>query len=581
MSSLNRVNLRADLCIVGGGVAGVCAALAAARHGIQVVLMHDRPVPGGNASSEIRMWIRGARGKNCRETGIIEELLLEDLYKNPKGSMSIWDSILYGKLQYAENLTLLLNTSCLDAEMAGDRIASVTGWQSNSQTYYRVEADYFADCSGDSILAALTPALHRSGREAASEFNESIEPAVADKYTMGSSCLIQIREWQEEVPFIAPEWADKYTSEEQLPTHRDYEAAYGQNFWYLELGGMEDVIKDADAHRERLLRLAFGVWDFLKNYSKNKAAWAKWELEWVGFLPGKRESRRYQGAYTMSQRDVEAGGKFPDMVAYGGWTMDDHHPAGFEYPGPPTIYHPAPSPFGIAYRCLYSANIPNLFFAGRNISVTHAALSSARVMGTCASLGQAMGTAAAIAALNRISPAAVYEEHITELQQQLLEDDCFLPGMQRQLSDISLSAMVSSSNTCDAQALLDGYDRPWKDDEHCWSGSIGDSVTLQWDNPVSAKRIRIVFDSNLNRIDDSTVALRFLNQADKAVPETLVTAFKLEYLDVDGTWKLLEKVQENHQRLYVLKRTVEMRALRLTLLAGKAPELKVFSFDAK
>ena len=155
---MRTLNYKTDLCIVGGGISGLCCALAAARHGIKVVLMHDRPVLGGNASSEIRMSIGGAHGKDNRESGIVEEIILENYYKNPGLKFTLHDGILYEKAMAEENLTLLLNTSCLDAVMSGSAIKSVKGWQSNAETFHIVEAKYFADCSGDSILAPLTGA---------------------------------------------------------------------------------------------------------------------------------------------------------------------------------------------------------------------------------------------------------------------------------------------------------------------------------------------------------------------------------------------------------------------------------------
>ena len=167
---------RADLCVVGGGLAGMCAAIAAARHGVRVALMHDRPVLGGNASSEIRMWICGARGENNRETGIIEEIALENLYRNPLRNYSMWDTVLYDKVRHEDNVALILNCSCTDLQMDGNRIRSVKGWQLTTQTWHTVEADLFADCSGDSILAPLSGAQFRMGREARREFGEDIEP---------------------------------------------------------------------------------------------------------------------------------------------------------------------------------------------------------------------------------------------------------------------------------------------------------------------------------------------------------------------------------------------------------------------
>ncbi|MCJ7550626.1 MAG: FAD-dependent oxidoreductase, partial [Anaerolineae bacterium] len=420
---MENITHQVDFCVVGGGLSGMCAAIAAARHGAKVALMQDRPMVGGNASSEIRMHVCGAHGENNRESGIIEEIELENHYRNPLRNYSIWDSILYEKVRFEPNITLLLNCSCNSLEMDGDRIVSVKGWQLTTETWHTVKADLFADCSGDSILAPLSGAAFRVGREARAEFDESIEPEIADRKTMGMSCLIQVRETDRPQPFVPPTWAYVYETDEDLPKRGHN--ILSTNFWWIELGGEQDSIHDTEAIRDELLKVAFGVWDHLKNHGDHGSE--NWVLDWIGFLPGKRESRRYEGDVIMTQNDVSAEGRFEDLVAYGGWTMDDHHPGGFNWPGEPTIFHPAPSPFGIAYRTLYSRNIANLFCAGRNISVTHAAMSATRVMATCAVLGQAAGTAAAIAAREATTPRGVYEAHLAELQQMLMDDDCFLP----------------------------------------------------------------------------------------------------------------------------------------------------------
>ncbi|HBE02952.1 MAG TPA: FAD-dependent oxidoreductase, partial [Spirochaetia bacterium] len=283
-----------DFCVIGGGLAGMCAAIAAARHGLKTVLVHDRPVLGGNASSEIRMWICGAHGENNLETGIIEEIQLENLYRNNYPNYSVWDSILYEKIRFEPNITLLLNCSCNDAVMKKNRIFSIKSWQGTAETWHTVKAEFFADCSGDSILAPLSGALCRIGREAASEFAEDIEPAVADHKTMGLSCLIQARETDRPRKFIPPVWANKYPDKDSFPQRR-HDLAGSQNFWWLELGGDGDSIHATENLRDELLKTAFGVWDHIKNHGDHGAE--NWVLEWVGFLPGKRESRRYIGDY--------------------------------------------------------------------------------------------------------------------------------------------------------------------------------------------------------------------------------------------------------------------------------------------
>ena len=236
------------------------------------------------------------------------------------------------------------------------------------------------------------------------------------------------------------------------------------------------------------MKIAYGAWDYIKNRSPKRAQADCWALEWVGALPGKRENRRLVGDHVLTQHDVRAGGDFADLVAYGGWSMDDHHPAGLLYPGEPTIFHAAPSPYGIPYRCLYSRNVENLLFAGRNISVTHAALSSTRVMGTTALLGQAAGTAAALCVRHRCPPRSLASgERLAELQRTLMEDDCWLPGKQRPVSELARSATLVADGQDDG-ALLDGWDRDRPDAEHAWTAPVGNAATYHLGHAADGRR---------------------------------------------------------------------------------------------
>lgn len=574
-----------DFCVVGGGMSGVCAAVAAARNGATVVLMQDRPVLGGNASSEIRMWVCGAHGANNRETGILEEIMLENFYRNPTANYSVWDSVVYEKALLEPNLTLLLNCSCTAAEMEGSRIKSVRGWQGTAETWHTVEAALFADCSGDSILAPLTGAEVRVGREASSEFGEDIEPPVADKKTMGMSCLIQTREMDRPVPYTAPEWANKYLSDDDLP-HRGHDVI-GNNWWWFELGGENDSIHDTERLRDELLAVAFGVWDHIKNHGDHGAD--NWALEWVGFLPGKRESRRYVGDHILTQNDVRAEGRFDDLVAYGGWSMDDHHPGGLRYSGPPTIFHPAPSPYGIPYRCLYSRNIENLFCAGRNISATHAALSSTRVMGTCSILGQAVGTAAALAAREGLTPRGVYEQRVAELQATLMEDDCYLPWHARLADALTREATLTAS-TGDAEPLRNGHDRHIGEADNGWTGPVGSFVEYRWDSPRTVSELRFTFDSDLDRVFRTGERNRGQNMhccyrpndTFYRMPDAMVKAFRIEALQANGEWKTVLKEDNNRRRLARLPVAIETMALRFIPEATwGAAEAHVFAFEVR
>lgn len=525
--------LKADLCVVGGGMAGLCCAIAAARQGIKTVLVHDRAVLGGNASSEIRMWVCGAHGKDNRETGIIEEIVLENFYQNKGLKFPIWDSVLYEKAICEPNLTLLLNSGCFDAVMDNDRIVSIKAWQSNAETFHVVEATYFADCSGDSILAPLSGAEYRYGREAKREFDETIPPDEADKKTMGMSCLFQIRQTDHPVEFIKPEWAYTYKTDADLP-HKGHENGPLANFWWIEVGGEWDCLHDTDRCRDELLKIAYGVWDHMKNQGDHNVE--NWELEWIGFLPGKRESRRYVGEYIITQNDVEAGGKFQDIVAYAGWTMDDHFPAGFYYTeGHSTIYHPAPSPWGLPLRCMISKNIRNLTFAGRNISVTHAALSSSRVMATCAILGQALGTAIAQAVKENVD---VRDVHIPTLQKTLMDEDCYIPWHDREVSPLTKSAL------CSHEVVRNGK---YRGEENLWQGTAGEEITYSFEKATKISQIRLVFDSNLNRNYRNMPCNYPLEEKIIKLPDTIIKAYRMEGVGENGEVFSLE-MENNHQR---------------------------------
>ncbi len=579
-----------DFCVVGGGLSGLCAAVAASRHGAKVLLMQERPMLGGNASSEVRMWVCGAHGKNVHETGIIEELELENMYRNPTRNYSVWDGIMYEKVAFESDVELLLNCSCNACEMDGDRIVSVTGWQMTTQTFHKVEADLFADCSGDSVLAPLTGAEYRFGREAREEFGEDIAPVEADRKTMGMSCMLQARQETTPNTYIPPEWAYKYTKEDLLPYRVPDMSEPNENFWYLELGGENDSIADTEALRNELLKTAYGIWDYVKNDPENVEKNKNWHLDWVGILPGKRESRRYVGDYIMKQQDVRAEGRFEDLVAYGGWSMDDHHPAGFLTKEPPTIYHPAPSPYGIPYRSMYSRNIANLMFAGRNISVTHTAMSSTRVMATCATIGQAVGTAAAIAVREKISPRGVYEGFIGELKQTLMEDDCYLPFNKREVPQLTLSAKLTCESA-DAENLRNGLDRPIGDDDNGATVPLGSAIEYDVGSEQPLHHVRIIFDGDLDRATQpekesrrnrNMLHNRLSGWPDAYVAKTLTKAFRIEGEKADGTVTVLYEEKNNRQRFCPVDISGSFRKLRLIPMQTWGNEnCHLFSFDVR
>lgn len=588
MEAFQTVRHKADFCVVGGGLSGMCAAVAAARHGAKVALMQERPMLGGNASSEIRMWVCGAHGSNNRETGLIEELMMENQYRNPNRNYSVWDGILYELVRNEPNILLLLNCTCHAADMNGSRIRRVRGWQMTTQQFHEVEADLFADCSGDSVLAPLTGAKYRTGREAKHEFGEDIAPLVSDRKTMGMSCMLQAREENVASGFIPPAWAYHYTTEDLLPYRVPRMENTGENFWYLELGGEQDTIADTEMLRDELLKTAYGIWDYVKNAPGNKEKNKYWRLDWMGILPGKRESRRYIGKYIMHQNDIRGEGRFDDVVAYGGWTMDDHIPAGFLTREKPTIFHPAPSPYGIPYRCMYSANIDNLMFAGRNISVTHTAMSSTRVMATCATIGQAVGTAAAIAVRDGISPDAVYQSRLQELKQTLMDDDSYLPFNRRTVPALTASAKLAVAAS-DADNLRNGLDRPIAGQDNGTYIALNDNATYTFPHETDISMVRIIFDSDLDRMtlaetdrQRGMLHNRPLAWKDTYVPATMTKAYRLEGILADGSTILLHETANNYKRLNRIPISARVKGVRLIPIATWGSETAhVFSFDVR
>lgn len=589
---LNKKHVECDLCVVGGGIAGMLAAISAAREGISVVLMHERPVLGGNASSEIRMWICGARGEDNRETGIIEEIALENLYRNPTKSYAIWDTVLYEFVKREKNINLLLNCTCMDAKTEKGRFAdgrdikikSVTGYQMTTQSFYEVEAKFFCDSSGDSILAPLTGANFRLGREGSAEFGEDTVSEKGDKMTMGMSCLIQGRESTKDVKYIPPTWAKKLTEkdfENREPNLYDEM----ENFWYLELGGDRDTIGDTETLRDELVALAAGTWDYVKNSGRFDSS--KWDLDFLGFLPGKRESRRMCGEYMITQRDVSDGVVFEDEIAYGGWPIDDHFPGGFYHRGVPNTDIKTPAPYSLPYRALYSENVENLFFAGRNISMTHTAMSSIRVMATCGLLGEAVGNAAAIATKKGLTPHGVYQNEIKTLQKKMLDSDLFLPSKTREISKICKNANLSG-----ADSLRNGQDRAHRiygtdKDSARYIADAGEEITYSFEK-AKINSVHIVFDSDLNRKTlpggwceqiHSTRANHMIASPQMHLPTTLCKSFRL-IGELDGKTVEILKVTENKKRTYHIALDSEFD--KLTLIPEESwgeEKTPVISFD--
>ncbi len=552
---MNKVmEIRCDVAVVGGGMSGICAAVAAARHGAKTLLIQDRPVLGGNASSEIRMHICGADKHgaidDARESGILEELLLENRYMNPQHSFSVQDAVFWNAVKRQNNLDLYLNTRMLDVETANNRIVSVSAVQTTSEKRFRFYADYFIDATGDGYLGFAANAEYMYGREDKSAFGEPNAIDKADMQVMGSSLMFTAKDMGRPVRFIKPEWAYTFT-ENDLKKRLHNEITSG--YWWIEISGELDPIDDAEEIRDELIKILYGIWDHIKNTPGHNAD--NYALDWVGFLPGKRESRRLKGKYVLTERDLSSCRNFADAVAYGGWDMDVHVASGIlSKESEATVYHPVKDVYGIPYRCLYSVNVNNLFLAGRAISVTHMAFGSTRVMGTCAVVGQAVGTAAAMAVDKKLLSCSELEDSVSELQQELLKDGCFIPEIQNEdNADLAKKARVAATSfkkEGKPQNVVNGAVRNRRGVCNAYIsdgiGPSGERLSLTWDNPIDANCLLIRFDTNF-RYELTITLSDAIRRRQRPFPPELVKDYDAEFY-LGG--KLLKKIQirDNIQR---------------------------------
>lgn len=445
--------LAADLAVIGGGVSGTCAAITAARQGLKVVLVQDRPVLGGNASSEVRLWMLGATshmGNNnrwAREGGVVDELMVENMYRNPEGNPLIFDTVLLDKVVLEPNITLLLNTAVYDIEKsAADELSAVKAFCSQNSTEYVIQAPLFCDASGDGIVAFLAGAAFRMGAEAKEEFGELFAPTKEYGELLGHSLYFYSKDTGKPVKFVAPSYAlDDIT---KVPRFRNFNAReYGCKLWWLEYGGRLDTIHDTEKIKWELWKVAYGAWNYVKN-SGNFPEAENLALEWVGTIPGKRESRRFEGEYIIRQQDIVNQQLHDDAVAFGGWSIDLHPADGVFSEKPGCNQWHSKGIYQIPYRSLYSRNIKNLFLAGRIISATHVAFGSTRVMATAAHAAQAVAMAAKICKDKNLLPADVYHKgFIPELQAELLRSGHHIPNLVlNDELDLVRTALVTASS---------------------------------------------------------------------------------------------------------------------------------------
>ncbi len=596
--------LSCDILVAGGGPAGVPCALAAARTGARVILCQDRPVLGGNASSEVRMHIVGANGTGrfdrgeelvteAREGGIIEEIRLDNAVQNPQRSASVFDLILYDKCRVEPNLELMLNTAVVGCEMEGTTISAALAERPSTEDHFRISASVFIDCTGDGRLGAEAGAAFMEGREGREAFDESLAEAEGDDHRLGSTILLQARKHKGPMPFVAPTWARPFSKEdlklrlyanpgEEEPTHE-----YG--YWWAEWGGTRDTIKDNEAIRDELLAISMGIWDHIKNGPGAELFQADdWALDWIGFLPGKRESRRFVGQHILTEHDLLSSKTFPDAIAYGGWSLDLHPPEGVDAPETePCVQHPVPELYDIPLRACIARDIKNLMFAGRNLSATHVAFSSTRVMATCAAVGQGVGTAAAVAVAEgkAISDIANDLECLDAIQRRLLRDDAFLLGRdQVGEADLVRSARITASSEQTDGAAVNVVSAQTRSAHgpsgsslspvgtHRWmsepESGIPAWIQFEWPEAISLNRIQLVFDTGLHRHLTLSHHDGYTSKMQWGRPQAeTVRDYDIE-VRTGRDWSRTKEVRGNYQRLnrHELDLSFEVEAVRITVL---------------
>ena len=572
----NVIRKNFDFVVVGGGLTGVCAAMAAARHGARVALIHDRPVLGGNASSEIRMHVCGATANmkkpDLTEGGILHELMLSNKRVNDSYQFSIWDAVLFDAVKREPNLTVYLNTTMFGVRAETGIVRELEAYQMTTERHLYITARFFADCTGNGTLAAFAGAAFRTGSEAKGEFGETHAPEKANNDRMGNTLLFKAADRGHPVPFVPPvdvmhfteeqlkyrkhsleipkEILETTTEEERRMLYDGYAQDYG--YWWIEIvGEKEDIIEEYEEIRDQLVRAVYGVWDHIKNGGDHGAE--NFELTWVGMLPGVRESRRVECDYMLCETDLLENHRFDDAVAYGGWHIDNHVGL-FQFDRIPSFVYEVPGSYDIPYRSYCVKGFQNLFVGGRCMGASKLAMASTRVMGTCAIGGQAIGTAAAL--LVSQQSKNVREIDMAALQKTLLKDDCYLPGrLNTDAADLARTAAVaatSAQSEYEAENVINGVSRREGGESNAWRSNgfskDGETLTLSLAEEAPVAEVQLTFDSNFDLEKKITLSSRRQKQQVAGVPQELVRDFDV-ILSRNGAVAAVRQVRGNFQRL--------------------------------
>ena len=599
-----------DFIVVGGGMTGLCAALAAARHGARTALVQDRPVLGGNASSEIRMHICGATANNEKpelsEGGIVHELMLSNKRVNDSYNFSIWDAVLFDAAKKEKNLDLYLNCTMHSATCVNGEVKSIECYQLTTEKQIFLSGKIFADCTGNGTLAAFVGAEFHTGSEGKDAYGEEHAPEKHNEDRMGNTLLFKAIDRGHPVEFIPPvevmhftedqlrlrkhsnqvpaSILEKATESERRMLYDGYCQDYG--YWWIEIPGTsDDIISEYEDIRDQLVKAVYGVWDHIKNGGDHGAA--NFDLIWVGMFPGVRESRRIICDYMLNENDVLHNHRFPDVVAYGGWHIDNHVPGGlYTADKVPSFVYEFRGSYDIPYRSYLVKGKTNLYAGGRCMGASKLGMASSRVMGTCAIGGQAIGTAAALCLKG---DGDIRHVDVEALQQTLLRDDCYLP-LHENTDPLDLARggkVTASSQQADYPAadILSGVTRRVEGVHNEWR-SDGLSENGEWvrlDLPRTGRihRVQVTFDSNFDLEKKITLSSRRQQQQEIGVPKELAKDYDVELL-LGGKVVATEQRRDNFQRLCRIDfNGVECDAVRVTVKAVNGiPEARIFEIRA-
>ncbi len=577
--NMEKIQLDCDVLVAGGGLAGVCAAIASARNGAKTVLVQDRSRLGGNSSSEIKMHPLGiwSHKVGWREAGILEELKLENSVKNPQLAWEMWDLVLYDKCVSEKNLTLILDTAVYAAETEGGKIKSVLARSDHSLKIYKINAREFIDCTGDARLAMEAGATLMSGREGSKKYGEEL----ADIYELGkhlcASIIFTSKDCGKPTPFVPPSWAKKITKED-LKFRDPQKRGFSMGYVFIAHGGMADTLRDTEVLRLELLSIVLGLWDYIKNVAKYPEA-ENLALDTVGMIPAKRDTYRILGERVFTTHDIS--GKWREMddqIACAGWSFEDQTSKGFyaERHKKPAIFAGKVDYYNIPFGSLVAKDFSNLMMAGRDISCSHMAFTSTRIMNTCATSGQVAGTAAALCCAENVSPKEILRsrEKFAAFQQKILRDGVIIAGVKNSDPlDLARSAKITASSCSGGskpENVISGliYDAAGKCDNR-WTAPIGEKpvLKLEWEEPKKISKIILNFDTGARLLTitrkDEFVKQLFLG----AQPECL-RDYRVAAVLADGSEKVLADVSGNYQKRVELDfESVEAKAVKLECLA--------------